>query len=114
MDSTRRSSSCGDSGPRCPRRLSETAPVGLAQEGKSAEAVTLDRLRCELYPNSWIAQRALADRLLDEGDCTGATTAYRKAQELIAAGAKPPASEWARKLIANGLKKAERPTPVSR
>jgi dienelactone hydrolase len=86
--------------------LGNTA-VGLALDGKSAEAVALNRLWCELYPSSWNAQRALGERLLDEDDHAGATTAYRKAQALIAAGAKPPASERARKLIANGLKKAE-------
>jgi dienelactone hydrolase len=94
-------------GTEMPEETLGNTAFALGQDGKSAEAVALNRLWCEVYPNSWNAQRALADRLLDDGDRAGATTAYRKAQELIAAGAKPPASQRARKMIANGLKKAE-------
>jgi dienelactone hydrolase len=83
------------------------AGFGLTSEGKRSEAKALVLLRCELYPSSWIAQKLLADWLLDEGDRAGALAAYRRAEKLIAAGAKPPASERARKGIANGLKKAE-------
>jgi hypothetical protein len=64
------------------------------------------RLRCELFPASWGAQLFLAERLLENEDGRGALACFRKAQELIASGAKPPASERVRKMIANGIKRA--------
>jgi hypothetical protein len=64
-------------------------------------------LRCELYPSSWVAQKLLADLLLEQGDHAGALKAYRAAEHLIAAGAKPPPSERARKAITSGIQKAE-------
>jgi len=65
---------------------------GLTGEGKPAGAKALAPLRCELYPSSWVAQKLLADLLLDEGDRAGARKAYCEAEKLIAAGTKPPAS----------------------
>jgi hypothetical protein len=83
------------------------AGYGLFLAGKRAEGIAFLRQRCEFFPTSWQAQSFLADRLLDDGDRAAALTAYRKAQDLIASGAKPPASERVRKMIANGIKKAE-------
>jgi hypothetical protein len=80
---------------------------GLFVAGKRADGIALMRQRCELYPTSWGAQVFLADRLLDGGDRAGALAAFRKAQQLIASGAKPKPSERVFKMIANGLKKAE-------
>jgi dienelactone hydrolase len=80
---------------------------GMRTEGMPAGQKALALLRCELYPSSWVAQKLLADLLLDEGDRTGAIAAYRKAEKLISAGVKPPASKRARKMITDGLKKAE-------
>ena len=64
------------------------------------------RQRCELFPESWQAQLFLAERLLENDDLAGAVAGYRKAEELITSGAKPPASERVRKMIANGIKRA--------
>ena len=51
--------------------------------------------------------KLLADRLLDDGERIGALAGYRKAQQLIAAGAKPAPSERSLRMIAYGIKKAE-------
>ena len=80
---------------------------GLFVAGKRAEGIALMRQRCELFPSSWHAQVFLADRLLDADDLAGALTGFHKAQQLIASGAKPPPSERVRKMIANGIKRAE-------
>jgi hypothetical protein len=83
------------------------AGSGLHSAGKPSESIAFMRYRCERYPSSWVAQKLLADRLLDDGDRDRALAGYRKAQQLIASGAKPPASERARRMIADSLKKAE-------
>jgi dienelactone hydrolase len=83
------------------------AGAGLITAGKPAEGMALMRYCCELYPASWGAQLRLANRLLEDGDRTGALAGFRRAQEMIASGAKPPPSERSRKMIANGISKAE-------
>jgi dienelactone hydrolase len=83
------------------------AGYGLSTVGKPAEGKALMKLRCEIYPSSWVAQKFLADQLLEDGNRAAALAGFRKAQALIAGGAKPPASERARKAIAKGLKEAE-------
>jgi len=94
-------------GPEIPEESLGDAGFGLTGEDKPAEALALMRLRCELHPSSWAAHKLLADRLLEDGDRAGALAAYREAQRLIASGSKPAPSERTRKLIENGLKKAE-------
>jgi hypothetical protein len=91
---TRRTAPLGDAG------------YGLFIAGRRSEGLVLMRERCELFPNSWQAQMFLAERLLDNDDLAGALAGYRKAEELIASGAMPPASERVRKMIANALKRA--------
>ena len=83
------------------------AAFGVTSEGKPSWARSLAQLRCELHSSSSVAQKLLADLLLDEGDHAAALKAYRAAEKLIAAGANPPASQRVRKMIADGLKKAE-------
>ncbi len=94
-------------GPEIDEETLRDAADALYGANKPAGGMVLLRRRCELYPNSWIAQKFLAEQLLDDGDRAGALAGYRKAQELIASGAKPEASDRARKAIAAGLKKAE-------
>jgi dienelactone hydrolase len=94
-------------GPEVSEETLGDAAFGLRVEGKPADSLAVMRYRCELYPSSWVAQKLLADRLLEDGDRDGALAAYRKAQQLIASGAKPTPSERARKMMAEGLKKAE-------
>jgi hypothetical protein len=83
------------------------AALGLNIAGKRAEGLVFMRYRCELYRSSWGAQKLLADQLLEDGDRAGAVAAYRKAQQLIAGGARPMPSERSLKMIVNGIKKAE-------
>ncbi len=78
----------------------------LAREDKSPWAVALATLRCELFPSSWVGKKRLGDLLLNADDRAGALKAYREAEKLIAAGAKPTPSERARKWLAESLKKA--------
>jgi hypothetical protein len=81
--------------------------LGLNSAGKRSEGLVFLRYRCELYPFSWGAQKLLADQLLEDGDRAGALAGYRKAQQLIAGGAKPTPSERSLKMIAYGIRKAE-------
>ena len=83
------------------------AALGLNSAGKPSQGLAFMRYRCELYPFSWGAQKLLADRLLEDGDRAGALAGYHKAQQLIAAGAKPTPSERSLKMIEYGIKKAE-------
>jgi cyanophycinase len=79
----------------------------LWTEGKRDQARAFSLLHCQLFPSSWVAQKVLADLLLEEADRAGALAGYRRAQDLIAAGGKPTPSKRARKAIADGVKKAE-------
>ncbi len=47
------------------------AVLGLNSQGKLLEGLALMRYRCELYPSSWVRQKLLADRLLEDGDRPG-------------------------------------------
>ncbi len=93
-------------GPEMPEESLGDAGDGLIGEGKPAEGLAFMRLRCELHRNSWTARTVLADRLLDDGDRAGRLAAFREAERLIAAGAKPAPSERVRKMIEKGLKRA--------